>query len=82
MPDDLKLTRFEQELLRRLRALPFETQQHVSRYILRLQREHGTVPRDMRAPRAPGEEAPPEWNMTRDEIDEIRRELEGEGEEQ
>ena len=82
MPDDLKLTRFEQEMMRRLRALPFEVQQHVSRYILRLQKEHGTVPRDPRAPRAPGEPPPPVWDMTRDELDEIRRELEGEGDEQ
>ena len=77
----MELTRFEQELIRYLRALPFAAQQHVSRYILRLQREDGTLPQDPTAPRKLGEPAPPLWNMTGDELDKLRKEM-GEKEEE
>jgi len=73
--ETLNLTRFEQELIRHLRALPFETQQHVSRYILKLQREQRTVPTDERGPRRPGQTPDIVWNMTPDELEQIRQEL-------
>lgn len=75
MSDAFNLTRFEQELVRHLRALPFEKQQHVSRYILRLQKEQGTVPQDERAAVPFGQSGGPVWNMTPDELAEIRQEI-------
>ena len=77
----MELTRFEQELIRYLRALPFAAQQHVSRYIIRLQRENGALPQDLTAPRKLGEPAPPLWNMTGDELDKLRKEMDGQEEE-
>jgi len=75
--DDFKLTRFEQELIRHLRALPFGVQQHVSRYILKLQREQfQIISEDLVA------EDSPLMNLAPDEIaqvrEAIRRQLEDE----
>lgn len=75
MEEEVKLTRFEQELIRHLRALPFSVQQHVSRQILKLQREHATVPQDPTAAKDLGEAGPPIWNMTRDELNKMREEM-------
>ncbi len=78
--EPFELSRFEQELVRRLRALPFEVQQHVSRYVLRLQKEHGTVPADPTAAR-PGQEAGSVvWTMTRDELARMRKHPSGDEE--
>jgi len=74
--EPIKLTRFEQELIRHLRALPFSLQQHVSRYILRLQREEGRIPRDPAAAEGLGELGPPEWKLTKDELARMRAESE------
>ena len=73
MADDLQLTAFEQEMIRRFRALPFEARQHISRAILRLQREHRAMP----ATEQKGAAHPsgPLWNMAPDEIAEVRRAL-------
>jgi len=78
--DNFELTRFEQELLRHLRALPFEAQQHVSRYILKLQREQNTVPRDDRGPAAFGKTPDLVWNMTPDELARMREDMKKEEE--
>ena len=75
MDEDLELTRFERELLRRLRALPFEVQQHVSRYVIKLQREHGAIPTDPHDKPGLGETATPLWNMTHDELAKLRKEM-------
>jgi hypothetical protein len=73
--DDLRLTRFERELIRRLRALPFEVQQHIARYVIRLQREHGTVPMEPAPGARPGDPESPVWTITVDELARIREEL-------
>ena len=75
MEDDFGLSRFERELVRHLRALPFEVQQHVSRTILRLCKEHGTIPQDPAAKPKLGETAPPVWNITHDELRKLREEM-------
>lgn len=75
MNEDFEVSRFERELLRRLRALPFEVQQHVSRYILRLQREHGTLPEDPTDRPRLGEPRKPLWNMTHDELAKLREDM-------
>ena len=74
MDEELKLTRFEQELIRRLRALPFSARQHVSRYIIRLLGEQEIIPRENPDPSRPGEKTSPKWTMTREEISEALRE--------
>jgi len=76
--EPFKLTRFEQELIRHLRALPFAVQQHVSRYVLKLQREEGSIPRDPAAAEELGDPGPPEWRLTRDELARMRSEIEAE----
>ncbi|MBP8951788.1 MAG: hypothetical protein KBI47_05320 [Armatimonadetes bacterium] len=75
MADDLELSAFEKELIRRLRALSFEQRQRISRAILRLQREQGVVPTDDREKPGPGQSSGPLWNMAPDEIAELRRSL-------
>ena len=80
MDDEFGLTRFEQELVRHLRALPFHAQQHVSRYILKLQREHAVVPEDVVSQDKPGRGGSPAWGMTYDELQKIRDEIEGKSE--
>lgn len=74
--DDLRLSRFERELIRHLRALPFDVQQHVARNILKLQRQHGTIQTDPVPGAAPGEPGTPQWTITVDELAKIRNELE------
>ena len=80
MDEDFELTRFERELLRRLRALPFEVQQHISRYVIKLQREHGAIPEDPHARPRLGEAPTPLWNLTHDELAKMREEMEAEDE--
>ena len=75
MDDDFRLSRFERELVRHLRALPFHVQQHVSRTILRLCKEHGTVPQDPHDRPKLGEVAKPVWNLTHDELAKLREEM-------
>lgn len=75
MADDLELSAFEKELIRRLRALSFEQRQRISRAILRLQREQGVVPTDDREKPGPGHSSGPLWNMAPDEIADVRRSL-------
>lgn len=82
MDEPFRLTRFEQELIRHLRALPFAMQQHVSRYVLKLQREEGKIPRDPAAADKPGDPGPPEWKLTRDELARMRSEIEAESDQE
>jgi hypothetical protein len=77
--DELELTRFEQELIHRLRALPFAARQHVSRYIIKLLSEQEIIPREDPDPSRPGEKTPPKWTMTREEIREALRERDDRG---
>ena len=80
MDEDFELSRFEREIIRHLRALPFEVQQHVSRTVLRLVKEHGTLPEDPHDRPGLGEPALPTWNLTADEVAKLREEM-GMGEE-
>jgi len=73
--DEFRLSRFEREIIRHLRALPFEVQQHVSRTILRLCKEHGTIPEDPLDKPKFGETAKPVWNLTHDELRKLREEM-------
>jgi hypothetical protein len=75
MDDEFGLSRFEREVIRYLRALPFEVQQHVSRTILRLCKEHGTVPLDPNDRPGFGEVGTPVWNLTHDELAKLREEM-------
>lgn len=79
MDEELQLTRFEQELIRRLRALPFSARQHVSRYVIKLLSEQEIIPRERAKPSDPGGKAAPKWGMTQEEIREALRGREGDG---
>lgn len=71
----MELSAFEQEFIRRLRALPFGVQQHVSRFVLRLYRQHSRLVGDDEPRSEPDDDGLPPWTMTGDEIDRLLAEL-------
>jgi len=73
--EDFRLSHFEREIIRHLRALPFAVQQHVSRTVLRLVTEHGKLPEDPHDKPGLGEPALPTWNLTADEVAKLREEM-------